>query len=85
MKHWILGNGSIGCMHDSQSAYESKDDALEAVRFLYSDDLGRIPPGILGDLRRYGVHYVKDGGRWGMGIVELWQCDCGDIDSHNWY
>jgi hypothetical protein len=60
-KHYVYGNGSFGCMYDSQGACETKEDAIECLKQVFYDLSEHAYARMVADLREYGYHAFDRG------------------------
>jgi hypothetical protein len=74
-KHYILGNGSIGCLYDSCEVYPTKQAALDSI---FADDWWH---GVKSDLRQFGISYNPH--PTSLEYLELTECYCNNPNQHS--
>lgn len=81
--HWILMNGTSGCMPDSCDAYAEQKQAVESAAQRFDDLSDRAQKRMLRDLRQYGIHYFDNARTVGADYVEVVDCDCESPWEHS--
>lgn len=78
-RHWIAGNGSIGCLYDNCEVFRTKKDAIEYLADFVFDDIR----GIKTALRKYEIFYFSDYSGAGADYCEISPCECDDMNIHS--
>ena len=77
-KHWIAGNGSIGCLYDNFQSFDTKRDAIESLVDLFYEFRG-----VKTNLQKYHIHYFDNSANAGADYCEIVECYCDNPDIHN--
>lgn len=81
--HWILMNGSSGCLPDSCDAYQEKVRAIQSAQARFDNLSERQVKAMSRDLRQYGYHSFAQPRKAGADYIEVVSCDCAEPWEHS--
>lgn len=71
MKHYIVMNGSVGCLPDNTEVHDTKESAIESVLALFDD----YPVDFRAELEESGIYYFEHIAA-GADYVEIIEEEC---------